>query len=117
MRSRSLLHVFCARITLGPTIPSDRTSPPARSTRELAVSTYQLQFIWSAQYNTWFTGQLFEHAGRLDDTRRKRDHGAHIFNHQTHHRSRATTLFSQNQIDSGFTDFILTAMMPMPQFD
>lgn len=34
----------------------------------------------------------------------------HVFNHQTHHRGQATTLFSQFGIDVGVTD--LSALIP-----
>jgi uncharacterized damage-inducible protein DinB len=31
----------------------------------------------------------------------------HVFNHQTHHRGQATTLFSQMGVDVGGTDLLL----------
>jgi uncharacterized damage-inducible protein DinB len=42
---------------------------------------------------------------------------AHIFNHQTHHRGQVTALLSQVEIDPGITDFLVTAMMPLPELD
>lgn len=38
--------------------------------------THQLHFLRLAQYNTWFNGQLFAAAAKLDDAERKRDRGA-----------------------------------------
>jgi uncharacterized damage-inducible protein DinB len=35
---------------------------------------------------------------------------AHLFNHQTHHRGQATTLFKQLGIDVGVTDFLVYAL-------
>lgn len=35
---------------------------------------------------------------------------AHLFNHQTHHRGQATTLFKQLGIDVGVTDFLIFAL-------
>jgi uncharacterized damage-inducible protein DinB len=40
---------------------------------------------------------------------------AHVFNHQTHHRGQVTALLTQIEIDPGFTDFIITAMMPLDE--
>lgn len=40
---------------------------------------------------------------------------AHVFNHQTHHRGQVTTLLSQADLDPGFTDFIITSLLPMPE--
>jgi uncharacterized damage-inducible protein DinB len=42
---------------------------------------------------------------------------SHVFNHQTHHRGQTTTLLSQIGTDPGLTDFLITAMMPMPDLD
>lgn len=42
---------------------------------------------------------------------------AHVFNHQTHHRGQVTALLSQAGIDPGITDFMITAMMPLPDLD
>jgi len=38
---------------------------------------------------------------------------AHIFNHQTHHRGQVTTLLSQQGLDPGMMDLIVTALMPL----
>ena len=46
---------------------------------------------------------------KLDEQRRKLlgEVLQHIFNHQTHHRGQASTLFSQMGIDIGATDLLL----------
>jgi uncharacterized damage-inducible protein DinB len=53
--------------------------------------------------------QVLEWTSRNGVTSRKMlgDVLVHVFNHQTHHRGQATTLFSQMGIDVGSTDLIL----------
>ncbi len=41
-----------------------------------SLTIHQKQFIRFAQYNTWFNGELFGHASKLDDAARKDDRGA-----------------------------------------
>ena len=43
---------------------------------EQSRSTHQRHFLRLAQYNSWFNGQLFEHASKLNDGERKRDRRA-----------------------------------------
>ncbi len=40
---------------------------------------------------------------------------AHVFNHGTHHRGQVTTLLSQQGLDPGMTDFIVTSLMPLDE--
>jgi uncharacterized damage-inducible protein DinB len=43
----------------------------------------------------------------IASTKRLSDVLLHVFNHQTHHRGQATTLFSQLGVDVGPTDLLL----------
>jgi uncharacterized damage-inducible protein DinB len=54
-------------------------------------------------------GETFEWTARNGVKSRKflGDVLVHVFNHQTHHRGQATTLFSQMGIDVGATDLVL----------
>jgi len=41
-----------------------------------ALSTHQRQYLRLAQFNTWYNGELYRHAGTLSDADRKLDRGA-----------------------------------------
>jgi len=104
-----LASLQCVEALPPPTFPNMPLRATLAELAELRTMLDEAIIAFCAELEPARLGEAFEWTSTKGGSNRKilGDVLVHVFNHQTHHRGQATTLFSQMGIDVGATDLLL----------